>query len=485
MFKRPAPVVTAPPPEPDWREAAATLKSSAGQLWAALAALLTALCGLVRAAGAAAAASASRAVAGSRGVAAAGAALAPYWAAARAQAAVAHAAASARAAAAGAALAPHLAPLAPALAAAAPHAPLAAAAAAAAAVLAPPFLLVRAVQALSGVAFDCAALAPRGARRRRGRRFVALTLDDGPDPHHTPAILDALDAHGARATMFVIGAHVEELDRLGAAAGAGDAGRALLKDAVARGHELGNHTWYDRASWRLTRARLKEELGFVANIIAAAGGAPASAGADADADGAPRRWFRPGRGFFNATTRQAARETGHTLVLGSVWPWDAWGFVCPVLAALFCWFKAYPGAIIVLHDRRSHTPKTLRWLLPMLKRSGYEVLTLSEAAAAAAGAPSPAEAARSANQRLLDDSDRAIAEAAAAEAEAAAAEAEAAAEEAEAAADAAGEADAAAEAEAEAARQAAASPTLSEGRKKAAKLFKGLAFNRSARKSAA
>jgi hypothetical protein len=57
--------------------------------------------------------------------------------------------------------------------------------------------------------------------------------------------------------------------------------------------------------------------------------------------------------------------------------------------------------------RRAHTPKTLAWLLPMLKRSGYDVVTLSEAAAAVAAAPAPAGAAPAANDSLLDSGSKA------------------------------------------------------------------------------
>ena len=37
-----------------------------------------------------------------------------------------------------------------------------------------------------------------------GQRVVALTYDDGPDPENTPGVLDALAAHGATATFFVL-----------------------------------------------------------------------------------------------------------------------------------------------------------------------------------------------------------------------------------------------------------------------------------------
>jgi hypothetical protein len=154
-------------------------------------------------------------------------------------AAAASAAASAAAARLSTAAAPHLA-------AAAPFAPHAGAAAALLAFLvySPPVLLARAAQRATGAVFDCTFFAPpRGAAGRRGRprrKYVALTIDDGPCPFTTGHILNALRAHGARATMFVIGSHVEEIDRLGADGAA--LGRQTLKNIAVAGHELANHT---------------------------------------------------------------------------------------------------------------------------------------------------------------------------------------------------------------------------------------------------
>ena len=64
----------------------------------------------------------------------------------------------------------------------------------------------------------------------RDRNEVALTFDDGPDPELTPRILDVLAGHGAQATFFVIGRHLE-------------AHAAIGRRAVEEGHELGNHSW--------------------------------------------------------------------------------------------------------------------------------------------------------------------------------------------------------------------------------------------------
>ncbi len=61
------------------------------------------------------------------------------------------------------------------------------------------------------------------------RREIALTIDDGPDPAVTPAVLDLLDAAGARATFFCIGRRAA-------------AHPALVRAIAARGHAVENHS---------------------------------------------------------------------------------------------------------------------------------------------------------------------------------------------------------------------------------------------------
>jgi peptidoglycan/xylan/chitin deacetylase (PgdA/CDA1 family) len=61
------------------------------------------------------------------------------------------------------------------------------------------------------------------------RGEVALTIDDGPDPEVTPAVLDLLAAAGARASFFCIGERVA-------------AHPALARRIAAGGHRLENHS---------------------------------------------------------------------------------------------------------------------------------------------------------------------------------------------------------------------------------------------------
>jgi len=67
---------------------------------------------------------------------------------------------------------------------------------------------------------------PNGA----GRDAVALTFDDGPDPEVTPRVLELLDAAGARASFFLIGERAARHPE-------------LVREIVARGHRVENHTY--------------------------------------------------------------------------------------------------------------------------------------------------------------------------------------------------------------------------------------------------
>jgi peptidoglycan/xylan/chitin deacetylase (PgdA/CDA1 family) len=65
-------------------------------------------------------------------------------------------------------------------------------------------------------------------RLSRPTDTVALTFDDGPHPRGTPAVLEALDRAGARATFFVVGEAVRRH-------------RGLLAEILSGGHAIALH----------------------------------------------------------------------------------------------------------------------------------------------------------------------------------------------------------------------------------------------------
>ncbi|MEM1085917.1 MAG: polysaccharide deacetylase family protein [Verrucomicrobiota bacterium] len=124
-----------------------------------------------------------------------------------------------------------------------------------------------------------------------------LTIDDGPDPDDTPAILDLLDEHGVKAVFFVIGEKVREFPD-------------LAREIVARGHELGNHTMThpQHGFWIAGPRRTKREIVEGSKAIE-------------DVTGVKPRWFRAPVGHRNFFTHPVVEEMRMEVVA-----WNRRGF---------------------------------------------------------------------------------------------------------------------------------------------------------------
>ena len=156
------------------------------------------------------------------------------------------------------------------------------------------------------------------------RGEVALTIDDGPEPLVTPAVLDLLDAHGAKASFFCIGERVARHP-------------ALAREIVRRGHRVENHSARHRHDFALLGPRgYRAELAAGQALIQAATGVAPS-------------YFRAPAGFRNPWCWPALRHTG--LQLAS---WTRRGFdtrerdPARVLRRLSRGLAA--GDILLLHD---------------------------------------------------------------------------------------------------------------------------------------
>jgi peptidoglycan/xylan/chitin deacetylase (PgdA/CDA1 family) len=183
-------------------------------------------------------------------------------------------------------------------------------------------------------------------------RAVALTIDDGPDPVTTPALLDVLARNGARATFFIITSRVP-------------GNEAVLRRMVAEGHELGNHLLRDEPSIRLAPEEFERQLLASDEVLS---------------EFAEIRWFRPGAGHYNARMLETAQKHGYRCALGSVYPFDPhirWSW----FSRRFILSTVDKGSVVILHDwgsRGKRTIKTLTNLLPALRERGFSVVTLGE-----------------------------------------------------------------------------------------------------------
>ncbi len=205
------------------------------------------------------------------------------------------------------------------------------------------------------------------------RGEIALTIDDGPDPTVTPAVLDLLDRHGARATFFCIARQAERHPD-------------LLADIVRRGHSVQNHSLRHRHTFSLLgpRGYARELADSQAVLTRLTGQAP--------------RFFRAPAGLRNPFLDPVLHRLGLTLA-----SWTRRGYDTRerdpqrVLARLTRGLAA--GDILLLHDGHAArgadgVPVVLAVLPPLLARLrelGLRAVTLDEACAGnEAGSPIPA-----------------------------------------------------------------------------------------------
>jgi peptidoglycan/xylan/chitin deacetylase (PgdA/CDA1 family) len=125
---------------------------------------------------------------------------------------------------------------------------------------------------------------------------VALTFDDGPNHAATPQLLEVLARHGVRATFFVIGSYARQRPD-------------LVRQVVAAGHLLGNHTMSHPKLSVEPGARVRQELADCNAVLE-------------DITGVTVKFFRPPFGARRPYVLRAARELGLTPVLWNVTGYD-------------------------------------------------------------------------------------------------------------------------------------------------------------------
>ncbi|WP_454051186.1 polysaccharide deacetylase family protein [Cellulomonas sp. Marseille-Q8402] len=155
---------------------------------------------------------------------------------------------------------------------------------------------------------------------------VALTYDDGPDPAHTPGLLDLLAARGVRATFFVL-------------ADAADAHPGLVRRIVAEGHELALH---GADHTRLSTLPDREVVAVVAD---------ARRRVEAVA-GVPVHLFRPAYGAHTPGALRGWRALGLDVVIWSGWAAD-WVDDTAEAVTARARRSVHPGGILLLHDTRA------------------------------------------------------------------------------------------------------------------------------------
>ncbi len=181
---------------------------------------------------------------------------------------------------------------------------------------------------------------------------LALTYDDGPNPAITPALLDLLAQHNARATFFMIGKWVRQQPE-------------LVRRIHAAGHLIGNHT--ETHPWlHLKPAHvIREELLACNQALE-------------DTLGQPVRYFRPPHGARRPFVLAFAQSLGLTTVQWNTMAQDWKPLTTEAMLANLSRGMARArrhgrAANILLHDGSDRTPAADRTQTLALTRTILEL----------------------------------------------------------------------------------------------------------------
>ncbi|NUU19178.1 glycosyltransferase [Cellulomonas humilata] len=206
-------------------------------------------------------------------------------------------------------------------------------------------------------------------------RTVALTFDDGPDARWTPQVLEVLAREDVPATFFVVGARAVE-------------DPALVREVLADGHEIGEHTW--------SHADLSAVPGWRRNLELSLGqlGLAGSTGLSTSLLRPP---YSSSPGTLDAAELSAATsatDAGYLVVLADR---DTKDWSSPGVEQIVA--NGGPtgtdGHIVLLHDGggdRSETIAALPALIESYRAAGYRFTTVSEGIGLTGGASRPAAA---------------------------------------------------------------------------------------------
>jgi peptidoglycan/xylan/chitin deacetylase (PgdA/CDA1 family) len=181
---------------------------------------------------------------------------------------------------------------------------------------------------------------------------VVLTLDDGPWPASTAAVLRALAAHCTKATFFAIGKHAMWHPE-------------ILKQVAQGGHTIGTHTWSHTPLSKKTADEAKAEIEKGFSAVRMALGSP------------PASFFR-----FPALAHPPEMVTylGERNIAMFSTDMDSFDFKArkaeQVIENVMKKLKKHGKGIVLMHDFQRVTAEAMPALLDQLKAGGYRVVHL-------------------------------------------------------------------------------------------------------------
>lgn len=200
-----------------------------------------------------------------------------------------------------------------------------------------------------------------------GTRELAFTYDDGPNDPWTLRLLDVLERHAVKATFFLLGKFVAQKPE-------------IARELVARGHELGIHTWDHPNLIFASPSEVRSQIERTQNIIF-------------DTTGQRCTLMRPPFGARTPMTLRVIRNLGLTPVMWNVTCYD-WKPTTPERILDHVERQMRGGDVILMHDGgyrrmgadRSHSVEATELIIRKHTDEGYRFATVSQMMTASAAA---------------------------------------------------------------------------------------------------
>lgn len=182
-------------------------------------------------------------------------------------------------------------------------------------------------------------------------KVLSISFDAAWGRANTEEILNILDRYDVKTTFFLVGFWAEKHPD-------------LVKELVARGHEIGNHSATHPHMNSLTKAQMAEELRKCSDLVQ-------------NITGTPTTLFRPPYGEYNDDVVLVSRELGYECVQWNVDSLD-WKNLGKAHMVSRCTKNVNPGDIVLFHNDSQYILEALPEILEYYTQAGYKIIPVSQ-----------------------------------------------------------------------------------------------------------
>ncbi len=182
-------------------------------------------------------------------------------------------------------------------------------------------------------------------------KVLSISFDAAWGVAHTEKILDILDQYNVKTTFFLVGFWVDKHPD-------------MVKEIVARGHEIANHSNTHPHMAKLSESQIREELQLMSDKAEALIGKPTTL-------------FRPPYGEYNDAVVRVSRAEGYECVQWNVDSLD-WKNKGTQDMIRQCTKNIQPGDIVLFHNDSKYILDALPTILKTYTEAGYRVIPVSQ-----------------------------------------------------------------------------------------------------------